>query len=294
MSWKPRVMVLGPGGVKGFLLLGCLMRLFQNDYLDQVNHWVGVSAGAAISLLIVAGYNIGEIIEMCLEIDLIEDVLAINLDQAGQKLGLLQNKTVETKIKTSLESRYNHVPTLKELFTRTNIDLTLVTFNIDTVEPVFLNHKTHPNLSALEAAMMSMAVPFLIQPRKYNGQTYIDGAVGAPYPVTRYDREGVNVLGLYISSESDLYSSQKKPSSFVYKIIQASIKMLREVEIEHCSERVKHIGLKTEVRDTTGISLDRNAKQSMIDSGYRCGERFMTRIPYQIDIADGEEFSFEE
>ena len=293
-TWQPQVIVLGPGGVKGFLLLGCLRRLVQDQFLEQICHWVGVSAGAAISLLLVAGLNVDEIISICFEIDLVEDVLAINLDQSGKRLGLLENKTVETKLETCLKNKFGYVPTLKQLFIATGLELTMVTFNIDAMEPVYLHHNSHGQLSCVEAAMMSMAVPLLMQPRKYNGQAYIDGALGSPYPVCRFD--DLDVLGLYISSEIDLYSSYKKPITFIYKLVQSGIKRLREIEIEHCSDKVKHIGLRTEITDTTGISLSRESKQAMIDSGYHCGERFLARLnsPYQIELSATDEFSFEE
>jgi predicted acylesterase/phospholipase RssA len=293
-KWQPQVIVLGPGGVKGFLLLGCLKRLTQDTFLEKINHWVGVSAGAAIALLLVCGLKVDEIISICFEIDLVEDVLAINLDESGKRLGLLQNKTVETKMEKCIKNKYGYIPNLEQLFVMTGLELTMVTFNIDAMEPVYLHHNTHGQLSCVEAAMMSMAVPLLMQPRKYNGQAYIDGALGAPYPVCRFD--DLDVLGLYISSEIDLYSAYKKPITFIYKLVQSGIKRLREIEIEHCSDKVKHISLKTEITDTTGIALSRDAKQAMIDSGYQCGERFLARLenPYQIELSATDEFSFEE
>src|SRR5665647_3755375 len=79
--WQPDVMVLGPGGARGFLLLGCLKRLFEEKgFMKRTKTWVGVSVGSAICLLLVAGYTIDEIIELCIDVNLIDDILCINLD----------------------------------------------------------------------------------------------------------------------------------------------------------------------------------------------------------------------
>ena len=52
--WPPEVIVIGPGGCKGFLELGALLYLEKEGYLRSVKTYAGVSVGAVISLLIVS------------------------------------------------------------------------------------------------------------------------------------------------------------------------------------------------------------------------------------------------
>lgn len=307
--WQPNVIILGSGGAKGFLILGALKKLTENNlskddnskignanFLENVTTWVGVSVGAAISLLSVVGYTIEEIIELCIDLNLINDILSINLDEARQKMGLIQNKTVEEKLKQNISRKYGYVPNLAQLYMLTGLNLSLVTFNMDKMRTEFLDKDTEPELSCVEAAMMSMAVPILMQPRKYKSNVYIDGAVGSPYPVLTFDHDDNKVLGLYISSEEDLYSSDKKPTNFIYRLIQASIKTIREQEIKYASANVKHIPLKTLIRDTTGISINKESRQSMVDQGYQCAEEFLKinsdPEKYQLIISENEEIPF--
>lgn len=301
-EWTPDIVVCGPGGSRGFLILGALKCLFeeklQNNelFMSKVNKWVGISVGAAISLLIVAGYSIDEIVDLCIDVNLIDDILCINLEEAKQKMGLIKNKTVEEKLKQFILQKYSYIPTLEQLYMLTGLHLTLVAFNIDKMRPEFLDRDTEPELSCVEAAMMSMAVPILMQPRKHKGNIFIDGALGAPYPVLSFDHDNNNVLGMYISSEEDLYSSDKKASSFIYRLIQASMKVLRDVEIKHASSNVKHIPLRTMIRDTTGILIDKESRQLMINQGYECAENFLkiNRNPekYNISFPENEEIPF--
>ena len=244
--WKPNVIMLGPAGAKGFLFIGCLKRLYaEKEFLSRVKTWAGVSAGAAVSLLIVMGYTIEEIIDLCMDLNIVEDIIGINLDRAREKLGLIHNKTVEEQLKHSILKKFGYIPSLKELYLLTGVHLVLVTYNLDKLRTEYLDKDSEPDLSCLEAAMMSMAVPLLIEPRKYKGDSYVDGAIGAPYPVLHFDTENNNVLGMYISSEEDLFCSDQKPTNYIYRLIQAGMRSLRDFEIGYSSPNVKSIPLKT-------------------------------------------------
>lgn len=273
--WQPDLILLGPGGAKGFLEIGCCKRLFEEkEFLNNVTHWVGVSAGAAISLLLIIGYTPDEIDKICMSIDLIDDLISINLDEAKERLGLIKNKTVEDKLLSCVKAKYGTIPTLQHLYVLTGKNYTTVSYNTDKMREEYLNKDTEPNLSCVEAALMSMSIPGFIQPRKYKGCVYVDGAIAAPYPVLQYD-DGRNILGIYISSEQDNYSSDKKVSNFTYRLIQAGMKRSRDMEIKYSSNKVKHIRLKTDIKDTIGISISEEDKKGMVDHGYKCASQFL-------------------
>ena len=164
------------------------------------------------------------------------------------------------------------------------------------MRPEFLDKDTEPDLSCVEAAMMSMAVPILMLPRKYKSNVYIDGAIGSPYPVSAFDHDENKILGMYISSEVDLYSSDKNPTNFIYRLVQAGIKVIRDKEIEHSSSNVKHSPLKTLIRDTTGISIDKESRYLMVEQGYNCAETFLkintNPEKYNLNISEIEEIPF--
>src|SRR5665648_189955 len=81
LQWKPDIIVLGSGGVKGFLHLGALCALKEYHMLDHVKTYVGVSVGAIVALLCVIGYNISEIIVFANETSLFNDFSTINFSE---------------------------------------------------------------------------------------------------------------------------------------------------------------------------------------------------------------------
>jgi len=288
--WKPNIVVLGPGGVKGYLELGFLLKLYQENYLNEVNGFVGCSIGSAISLLIISGYSISEIIDDCMDLNLVNDLSDLNLENLKENPGLLRMKPIENLLKQRVIHKFNHVPTLKELHEATNISFTIVCFNLDKMRKEYISKDTDPDLSCVEAVMMSMAIPALVCPRIYKGNVYVDGAVGDPYPILELDNGSNNILGVYIDSET-YPVSHKDFFSHMYRCAQASMKILRDQAIELASNKCKHVALKTPIMDTIGILMTNENKQKMIDSGYKTACSFLLKLidGYKI-ILDDEEF----
>nr|QBK91408.1 MAG: patatin-like phospholipase [Pithovirus LCPAC302] len=278
--WFPDVVVLGPGGAKGYLELGALLKFEQENYFKNVTEWTGCSIGAAIALLIVIGYSITDIINDCINVNIINDITDINLEGISERPGILNNKTVENMLKDRLRRKCGIVPTLKQLYMTTGILFTTVSFNLDKMRSEYQSKDTEPNLSSVEAVMMSMAIPILIRPRRYRGHIYIDGAIGDPYPILIHDNGEKNILGIYIDSEHSSHSSDRKALRYLYRCGQASMQILRENNIKFSSEKCRHLSLNTPVVDSTGLTLTGESKKNMIDSGYRSASLFLFRIKY--------------
>jgi len=291
--WVPDVMVLGPGGAKGLLELGFLLALEQEGYYSNTRIWMGCSVGAAIALLIVCGCTITDIINDFIGINIINDITDINIDHISDSPGLLNIKSIENLLKLRISEKFGMVPTLRQLYMVTGILLEIKTFNVDKKRSESLSKNTEPDLSSVEAVMMSVAIPGLIEPRVYKGYAYADGALGDPYPVLDHDN-GINkILGVYIEPEHSTYSSTKNPIRYLYRCALASMEMLRNRSIENASEKCKHVALKTPIIDTTGLTLNINTKKLMIEHGYKTGLIFLNRVKhpndYRLVLNDNEE-----
>ena len=291
--WKPDVFTLGPGGTKGYLELGLMKKFQEEDYLDQTTTFVGCSVGSAILLLYLCNYSMVEIIDDSIDLNLINGLEDINLDKYKEKPGILNSKTIETILRNKIIDKFSYIPTLKQLYDITNKLFYIITYNIDKEDIERLSYITHPDLSCLEAIMMSMAIPLLVCPRIYKGNVYIDGAVAEPHPILFLDN-GINkILGVYIDSERSYHSSDRNYLRYIYRAAQASMNMLRKLAIQYSSANCKHIGLKSPVIDMTGITLTKPAKMEMVTHGYQEAEMFLIRLKdpekYKIILNDTEE-----
>ena len=296
--WSPTILLAGPSGPKAFLINGAIKRLYEEkDFLSDVKHFVGVSAGAATTLLLVIGYTIDEIIEMCMDLSIIEDIANINLDEAREKLGLIKNQTIEKKLTEAISKKIGFIPTLKQLYCITGLEWTAVAFNVDKIKGQFFNKDNHPDMSVLELVMMSMCVPGLIQPRKYNGDNFLDGAITQPLPILEFDHSGNKILALHIASEEDLSYSDQSTTTFLYRLIHAGMTALKDLNIKYSSENVKYIPLETNIKDITGLTLSRETRQKMVDYGYACASNFLKinsdPEKYRINLGENEEIPFQ-
>lgn len=289
----PDVIVLGPGGAKGYLELGAILNLQEKEYLKNVKSWVGCSIGAAIALLVVAGFGIPEIIEDCININIFRDMSSINFSDIKEKAGLINIKTVEDKLCDRVKQKFGIVPTLQQLFMATGVMFTTVSYNVDKDRTEYISKYTEPNLSCVEAAMMSMAMPLIIQGRKYKGNIYVDGALGDPYPILHYDN-GINkIWGIYIDGMEENVASEKNPLRYIFKLIQGPMRRLTEKNIKMSSDKCIHIKLRTPIIDSLGLSLTDKDKRKMIKSGFDDVEHFLRRLfnpeRYKLILDDDEE-----
>lgn len=296
--WKPNVIVLGPGGAKAYLQLGALLKFEKEGYMDKVQHWIGCSAGAAIALLIVAGYSIVEIIEETLHINLLQDLMDIgSIREIIENKGLFSNKNLEQRLKQKIMQKFGLELTLQQLYMATGIVLTIVVYNMDKERPEYFSKDTEPNLSCVKAVMMSVSVPLLMQRRMYKGYEYVDGAIGNPYPIDIHDNGRNKILGIYVMTDHDSRPGAN-PFSFIYRVIHASLNQLRRKIITHASDNCRHLCLVAPIYDTTGLTLGDEDKKKLMRAGFDRALKFVeeTEHPnkHRILLRENEEIPFEQ
>jgi predicted acylesterase/phospholipase RssA len=121
--WKPDLLLCGPSGPKAFLITGAIKRLYEDkNFLADVKHFVGVSAGAATTLLLVVGYTIDEIIDFYMDLSIIDDIANINLNEVREKFGLIRNQTIEKRLSDTVTKKLGFIPTLKQLYCITGLE----------------------------------------------------------------------------------------------------------------------------------------------------------------------------
>ena len=290
--WKPTVLVLPPGGQKGFLELGSLSYFEEVNFIDDVHTVIGCSVGSIIGLLLVVGYTVLEIISEAADTDLFHDISSLNLKEIRDNIGLLNNTHVRKKLEVLLRRKFGMVPTLRQLHMATGIRFCVVSFNLSRGEPAYLTAETEPDLSCVDAVMLSSNIPFLFYRLKYKGATYIDGAFGNPYPIDVYDNGENNVLGMYICSNDEHTPEDDGNWWYLNMVVHCSMHEIRRLIIDKSSDRCKHMPLNAPQSDFPGIVYKAADKGRMISIGYQTAKEFYSRIRAEnglpVDITDSE------
>lgn len=272
--FRPEIVVLGPGGYKGFLELGALLHLEKEHFLSDVQTYVGVSVGAVVGLLLVSGYSVVDIIAEAVETNLFQDVSHLNFEEIKTNTGLISNDSIKAKLSQMVTKKFGFVPTLNQLYMATGLVLVTVSMNIDTNTPEYFSKETEPALSCIDSVLLSMNIPFLFYKMRYKGCVFIDGAFGNPYPVDLYDDGKRDILGIYIETEDESAS----PISYLYRILNSSIHQIKDRIRRSSSSRCRHLVLKSHIIDVTGITVDIKAKSDMIMAGHRTAENFVRQL----------------
>lgn len=183
--------VIGSGGVYIVHKMGALRALHSFQPLHSFSYYTGCSAGSILSMLIVLGYEVEEMVELIQTMDFAENLdLKIKgfLDHYG-----LDNGDRFYQLAKSIMERKGFDPhlTFLELYTLQPKILTFCVANLTRGEAEYHNLFTTPHLRVIESLMMSIHIPFLLKPIKktlvYKGRlqknhVYVDGALYDPFP----------------------------------------------------------------------------------------------------------------
>ena len=277
MEWKPKILILGPGGAKGFLELGALTFLERENCLDDVTTFVGVSVGALISLLLCSGYSSLEILSIALETDLFQDISSIDISKIQANIGLISNKPIKDRLHHAILSKFGIIPNLDQLFMATGRELHCVSVNLDDKQVEYISRHNQPRISCIDAVMLSMNIPLFFYRLEYKGKIYIDGAFGDPCPLLPFDDNNTPILALYITTKilSENIRADSSIYRYIYEIIDTILTLLRNRSICNASDQCKFIELTGTAIDPLGITMSFAEKSSMVLEGYKVAKKFV-------------------
>jgi len=282
---KPRYLVVGPGGVKGFYMLGALHKLWSEGLLDEIEGYAGSSVGAMIVLLINCGYAPHQIMNMANKINLFMDFFNVSLGarlaEMKSNFGITSNSGIRHALEVAVVQRYGRVVTMEELYQTTGCELYITTQNISTGLPVYLSHYTHPDLDVVTAVLLSTNIPFLFYRMLFRGDIYIDGGFCDPIPIYPFDDGRNAVIAIYVKTNHPVSIEDpfiKTMTGYVHKMLMTSIHRLSQTIIANSSTSCHFVEIAASSIDTTGLSNTIEDKAKMIIEGLEAATLYVGRL----------------
>jgi len=276
------VVVIGPGGIKGFAALGFLLPLEEENVLSLTDTYCGVSVGAIISLLLIVGYSVREIIGHAIDFNIFKSLEDFSIAAILRNKGLLSNESIKSKLVALIVEKLGSVPTLYGLYLQTGKSLVTSTLNVTDKESVIMSYATHANVSCIDAVMFSINIPLVFYQLHYNNKTLVDGALGNPYPTDYFDDGNTDILGIHMDTPTDMDTNVEITEATLYKylynLIHAIIDQRRISIIRQSSTRCRHVCLKVNHNAFLG-GIDLSDKSNMLLCGFNHGKRFCS-TPY--------------
>lgn len=273
--WKPNVLVISSGGIKGFIYLGALIILEREGLLKDIRDYCGISVGSMISLLLIAGYSPEEIIREAADTDIL-DIGHFDIRNSIKNIGLISNEHIRDKLVVLMSNKFGFVPTLSQLYNATGLTYTSVTMNLDKNITEYISWKTYPELSCVDAVLLSINIPFVFYKIECQGNTYIDGAFGNPYPLNIYDNGDNDILGMVIFPPD--VNIKHDLILYADRIIHSAIDQMKRMVIDTSSNMCRHMMFIDNFLNPANIRIDGKKKSAMIIYGFREGEKFVETL----------------
>lgn len=274
--WKPNTLVIGPGGVRGFLILGALKVFEEYGLLDNCINYCGVSVGSLLIYYLTCGFNVDRILDDGIRLNFSDISKDVDISTIIEHGGIFSHKTIEIPLRKLTKEKFGvDKITFKEHHIRTGKSLTVVAFNSSEMKTAYLNHENTPDMDVIEGLLMSVSIPIVFHEIKKDENIYVDGVFGDPYPVNIYDHVDNKILGISIST------IRNKDCDFLNSILRLIANMgdlLRDEKKLRSSDRVKHCVLYTEITGRFGILSNTEDKLNMISSGTDQGNVFISNI----------------
>ena len=202
-------LIFGGGGTKGFVYLGLIKYLEEQELTETIKYYYGVSAGSILCMLMNLGYTYNELVDILINEIKYEDLVKINsksILNIFDKFSIADSTYLDNTLKALIERKgFNPYINFKQLY-----DITKKEFSVGFVkcfqnEFILANHITRPDMPVWLAVRASSGIPLVFQPviDAINGFDFlIDGAIINDNVIGHYLTER------YVSSTSDMMSLQ--------------------------------------------------------------------------------------
>ena len=247
-------MVLSGGALKAVVLLGAVKYLEEKDLIKHFKNYVGSSAGAIIIFFLIIGYKSYEIKDILIEeINNIVDLDFENIDDFFINYGIDNTDRNKDILKKYLikKTKLNDI-TFIEFAKKYGLNFTITGTNLTTRNTDYFNVDNFPNMSMIDALVITSCIPLIYKPIQYNDNLYIDGGIYNNFAYNYYKNKN-DSLGINVT-----YNYSRKNDTFINyfnNILLSLMDKIIELGLDN-SENVCFINFDEKRKDGVNISTD--------------------------------------
>lgn len=271
-------LVFSGAGVKIYCFLGFIKYLQENELLENIKAIIGTSAGSIIATCLCANFTIEEIEQLLIKINInklrkVDSESILNffnnygLDDASEFIRVFK---IILKKKTG-----NGDVTFKELYELTQKKLIITATNLNKMEIEFFDYINSPDCKIIDALIMSISIPLLFNPIKYNDQYYVDGGLIDNYPITYFENERKETLGILVSSNTINRFNINNIEDYLVGLCMASFSKLIKNTINNFKKNTVVVYDNTSFVD---FNICDESKIQLLETGYQNTKEFLSQI----------------
>jgi hypothetical protein len=166
--------------MKGFILMGFLDTIYsQPSFKNKIKYYAGCSSGAIITYLLSIGYTPVEILVYTSTHDIQLIMSSINIFNFPNHFGAIHFELLRKYLFDMSIAKLGYVPSFYDIYTKIGNVFMCNAYRITGEKEnrrTYFSYKTHPDMDAATAVILSCAIPFVFTKAVYEDDLYIDGA----------------------------------------------------------------------------------------------------------------------
>ena len=288
MEKKYNTLVLSGGGQKGISFVGVLKTLQENSNLniDNINFLAGSSVGGIICTALCIDYTLEEIKNVFLSMNFLqlcpslydENYKGKIIDQIFFSYSISDGKNMKNILcELFTDKKININITFKELYQKSKKHLVLTGSNITDMIPEYFSYINTPNMSVMNALLITTRIPYIFPPITIDNKLYVDGHIFDPFPIRGFSNKIIkknrnNMLGIIVT---DFYKRNITGiKDFTFSIIDG----LLHQNIKRTTHKYKKSIITVNINNSETIptfNLSRNDMIDMYNLGVSEGNKFI-------------------
>jgi hypothetical protein len=169
--------------------------------------------------------------------------------------------------------KLGHIPTFEDLYTKMGKYLIVPVYCLSETDvklrKTVCSPKTTPDMSILDAVVLSCTIPVIFQKAMYRGKVYIDGAYASKFPIEVLQEamleaslEGCNILGIDLKSEE---TNLNTFLGYITSILMIPLQEQQHYNILPCTDIIEIITEKS--ASAINFSLSATEKMNLFSYG---------------------------
>lgn len=233
-SNRKNILVLSGGGIKGLATLGALKKLKELKIIIHPEILCGSSVGSLICLLLNIGYNPEDIYNILEKLDFAQLIKCdINSLFESSCLGINSPDPIIYVILCLMEKKnINQKITFKELFLLTNRKLIITGTCVNDISAHYFSVDYTPDMMIINAIRISISIPFIFKPFKYDNKIWVDGGCMNDYPIDLFTDKLNDVVGIYLDDEYSFDNEFNDVISYSLKVMKCIAKGLNLFKLQ--------------------------------------------------------------
>lgn len=287
-------LVISGGGMKGYLYIGAIKLLFEQNIIKKIKYFYGTSFGGIVATCLNLDWSIDELLKFAIEFP-VSEIIEYDFDNIINNGGLVSQLNYETLYKKMISFKnFDENITFKELYDQTKKELHIITYSFKQAKSIDLNYMTYPNCKIWEGLYMTSALPLLIPPYKFEDDIFVDGGIVENFPIDRVSVEnkyctiGISTNNYKININDTLKIFQDK---LLHNFIPYIIDIFQVISMKEMNTpRNNTIMLNFDETNKNStienlksfdFTIDSTIKKQLIDSGYKqANDQFINIINY--------------